>query len=78
MTMQSLTHDFLRNSESVSLPLFRASSSIVSMPLSLRAFYQAVIEELAMNWMDIELEMATSITHVQAGFVFLEQFLAVI
>lgn len=34
-------HDFLRNSESVSLLLFRASSSIESMPLSLRTFYRS-------------------------------------
>lgn len=35
-------HDFLRNSESVSL-LFRASSSMVSMPLSFRAFYTTLV-----------------------------------
>lgn len=37
--MQSVIHDFLRNSASVSLPLvLRASSNMASMPRSLRTF----------------------------------------
>lgn len=44
ITMLSMIHDFLRNSASVSLPLvLRASSSIASMPLSLRTFYRSRI-----------------------------------
>lgn len=78
--MWSVTHDFLRNSASVSLPLvLRASSNMESMPLSLSTFCRPI--HLLVASQDNLLEQSKHsecITYAQAGSVLFEQRLAVI
>lgn len=71
-------HDFLRNSASVSLlPLFRASSTMASMPRSLRTFCKHYdtsvrhIERLEI-YGDIIESRTQGRTHVQTPFVVLK------